>query len=202
MHGQHDADLGPGDLRQSGDLALGVHAHLEDRDLVLRREVQQRHRQTGLAVQVALVAQDAQGARQDIGRDLLRNRLAGRAGDPDDADARSGTPPGSQLLQCGQRVRDLHDRHAPSGGNLYRTLDQQDSRPGSNGLGHESMAVVALASQRDEAATRDDVARIDRGGGEGGDARRPEESAAGGGQEVVEPYRGWHAAPGRGFGRV
>ena len=44
-----------------------------------------------------------------------------------------------------------------------------------------------LALECDEATAGNDIARVNRGGGEGGDARRPEETGPGGSQEVVEP---------------
>jgi len=64
---QHDAHLGTGDLGQARDLALGVHAHLEDAGLVRRLEVEERHRQAGLAVEVALVAQHGHHRRPPAG---------------------------------------------------------------------------------------------------------------------------------------
>ena len=60
MHGQHHANLRPRDLGQARDLADGVHAHLQHRDLVLSLEPQQGHGQAALAVEVALVAQHIQ----------------------------------------------------------------------------------------------------------------------------------------------
>ena len=201
VHGEDHSHLWAGDLGEAGDLPLGVHAHLEHRHLVPRLEVEERHRQAGLAVEVALVAQDAQGSGQDVGHDLLGDRLAGRAGDADHPHARPAPPPGGDLLEREERVWHLHDRHSLPG-SVDRTVDQRDRRAASDRLRHEAMTVGSLAPQRDEAAAGDDVAGVNSGGGEGGDPCRPDEVAAGGGQEVYEPDRRWHAAPWRGFRRV
>ena len=154
MHGQHDADLGAGDLGQPGDLALGVHAHLQHGHLVRGLEPQQRHRQAGLGVEVALVAQHAERPRQDVGHDLLGHRLAGRAGDADHPHRRTAAPPGRQLLQRLQAVRDLHDgrlrRRSTSTGRSTRAT----AAPLRSASADEAVAVDALTPQGHEAATR------------------------------------------------
>ena len=79
VDGQHDTDLGLGDLGQARDLPGGVHPHLEHGRLVRRIEAEQGHRQAALGVEVALAAERAQPAGEDVGDDLLGEGLAGRA---------------------------------------------------------------------------------------------------------------------------
>ena len=62
-----------------------------------------------------------------------------------------------------------------------------EEHAGAHRIGCVQMAVRSLAPERDEATSRNDIARVNRGGGEGGDARRPEEAGPGGSQEIVEP---------------
>jgi len=66
-------------------------------------------------------------------------------------------------------------------------FDQEDRGAGADGIGCEAVAIRALAAKRDKETARNDIARVNRGGGEGGDARRPEEAGPGGSQEIVEP---------------
>jgi len=76
--------------------------------------------------------------------------------------------------------------HFLAGGKLHRALHDHHRGAGPDRIGDETVTVGPLAGEGDEAAARDDMARVNRGAGEGGDARRPEETGAGGGQEVVE----------------
>ena len=57
------------------------------------------------------------------------------------------------------------------GRELDRTLDEQDRGAGAHRVGREAMSIGPLAGQGNEATARDDVARVNRGGGEGGDPR-------------------------------
>ena len=96
------------------------------RHLVRRLELEERHRQAGLAVEVALVAEDAEGPGEDVGHDLLGDRLAGRAGDADHAHARPRAPPGGHLLE-GERADRRPARtatSAPAGSSTGRSTMQ------------------------------------------------------------------------------
>jgi hypothetical protein len=202
MHGQHHADLGPRDLGQPRDLSLRVHAHLEHRHFVRRLQAQQRHRQAGLRVQVALVAQHVTSPGQHVGDHLLGDRLAGRSGDAHHACRSAATPPGGQLLQPDERVLHLHHGHGRLRLDRHRAVHHDHRRTAADRLVHVPMPIDSLTGQRYEAAARNDVPRIDGCGAERGDGGWSEESATGGGQEVIEAYRRGHSATCDWFDRV
>ncbi len=169
VHGEHDADLGPRDLREPRDLADRVHAHLEDGGLVRGLQPKQGHRQPGLGVEVALVAERDQRARQDVGRDLLRDRLARRAGDADDAHRVPRPPPGGEVLEGAKRVRhdDLGDV-AQVIGEVDLPLDERCGGTRTEGVGDECVAVGALARKGDEDGSGGHATRVDRRAGDRG----------------------------------
>ena len=65
-------------------------------------------------------------------------------------------------------------------------LDEQDRGAGAHRVGREAMSIGALPAQGNEATARNDVARVNRGGGEGGDPRRAQQTGPGGSHEIVE----------------
>ena len=79
---------------QLGDLADPAHAHLADDDLGVGLDPRQRQRQADLVVVPALGRDGLRVRPAHRGEDVLRRRLAGRAGDPDDA-GRAPTPHGA-----------------------------------------------------------------------------------------------------------
>ena len=79
----HDADPGPADPGEVGDLALDVHAHLEDGRLVLRTEPQDGQWEPDLVVLVALVLERPEAGREDRRDRLLGRGLGDAPGDPD-----------------------------------------------------------------------------------------------------------------------
>ena len=205
MHGQHDADLGSGDLREPRDLTDGVHAHLEDGRLVRGLEPKQGHRQPGLGVEVPLVPQRGELAREDVGGDLLGDRLARGTGDADDAHRMARPPPGGQVLEGAERVR--HDDLgcvAQVGGEVNGSLDEHCGGAGSERVGDERVSIGSLAGKRDEDGPGADAARVDRRTGDRGRGRRsgPREPAAGGAEHVLEADRWRHTHPAADFGRV
>ncbi len=200
VHGQHHADLRLGNLRQPGDLALGVHAHLEHGDLVVRLEAEQRDRQARLGVQVALVPQHPMRAGQDVGHDLLGDRLAGRSGDADDAHRRLTPDRGGQLLQGEQRIGDLDERGARWRGN--RPLDERRRGTSTEGVGYEAMPVGPLPPKRHEEAAGDDGARVDDDEAERGRLGGAEQAAPGDRQELLDRNRRRHTNPCAGWRRV
>jgi hypothetical protein len=87
-------NVGPGDRAQLGDLAEPAHAHLADDDLRFLVDPRQGQRKADLVV-VSALRGDRLRMRPTHGReDVLRRRLARRAGDPDDA-GRAARPHGS-----------------------------------------------------------------------------------------------------------
>ena len=71
QHGGDDADPGPGEARQLGDLAAGVHAHLEHGADVVAPQAEEGQRQSDLVVLVAFAPERSTATRQDGGDGLL-----------------------------------------------------------------------------------------------------------------------------------
>ena len=95
-----DTPVGRSDPAQRGNFSCRRHAHLDDRDLVLRRKLQKLQRQTKVVVQVALRLQHAK-LRCQYGRNrFLGGRFAGRAGYGDDPFAPMAAYGRSERLQC------------------------------------------------------------------------------------------------------
>ncbi len=196
---------GRGDLREPRDLTDRVHAHLEDGRLVRGLEPKQGHRQPGLGVEVPLVPERDELAREDVGGDLLGDRLARGAGDADDAHRVARPPPGGKVLEGAERVR--HDDLgcvAQVGGEVNGSLDEHRGGAGSERVGDERVAVGSLAGKGDEDGPGADAARVDRRTGDRGRGRRsgPLEPAAGGAEHVLEADRWRHTHPAADFGRV
>ena len=78
-------DLGPCDFAEGSDLAVPPHRELEDADLRVQLEAAQRQRHADLVVVARLGGDRARGGHAEGGEDVLRRRLAHRAGDADDA---------------------------------------------------------------------------------------------------------------------
>jgi hypothetical protein len=83
-HVRDDADLRPGDPAQLGDLAEAAHRELEDAHLRVVLEPAQREWHSDLVVEARLGGDRARDGRAECSEDVLRRRLAHRAGDPDD----------------------------------------------------------------------------------------------------------------------
>ena len=195
MHRQHHAHLGARDLGQAGDLALGVHAHLEHRHLVRRLEAQQGHGQAGLGVQVALVAQHRARARQHVGHDLLGDRLAGRAGDPGHAHRRTAAPPGGELLQRGERVGTWTSASScPAGASTGRstraTRRAVARRPRPRSAWPSTRSPRSATNRLPGVTCRESTAAVVKEVTVVGPRRRPPVAAS----EVIEADRWWHSA--------
>ena len=74
--------------RERREIARLRYPHLADHPLGRARQVHDRQREADLAVLVARRLLDGEAAREDRRRELLRRRLAGRAGDRGQAEAR------------------------------------------------------------------------------------------------------------------
>ena len=75
------ADVRPRERREPGDLPEPAHPHLDDAELRVGLEPAQRQRHAELVVVVALRGDRPQVRRAERGEDVLRRRLARRAGD-------------------------------------------------------------------------------------------------------------------------
>ena len=202
MHCQDDADLGAGDLGKASDLAGGVHAHLEYRRLVIGLQAEEGHRQSGLRVEIALVAKRLHRPREDVGRDLLGDRLARRPRDADDSNRMPSTPPAREVAESDEGVTDHDHGSIEIGRQVDRVVDEGGRCAGPQGLFHEPVAIHPFSSERHVAAERAHATRVDAGADDGIDRCGPEEPAAGGGQEVVEADRGRHANHAADYRRV
>ena len=85
-------DIGLGDAHQRADLPGVVHAQLDDRNLRLPPQLDERRRQPDVVVEVPAVADHAVPRLEKLTRHFLRRRLPGAAGDGDDTS--SPTPAG------------------------------------------------------------------------------------------------------------
>ena len=80
-----DADLGPGELGELGDLAEAAHRQLQDADLGVLFEAAESERHADLVVEAGLCRDRVRRRTGQRGEDVLRRRLPHRARDGDDA---------------------------------------------------------------------------------------------------------------------
>jgi hypothetical protein len=162
--GDH-APVGRGDQGQGGDLAGVVHAHLDDRDLVLGFEAQQLQGQAEAVVEIALRLEHVELCAQGRGNRFLGGGLAGRAGDGHHALAPSAANVRGQGLQRAERIFGDEQRHGQRGVGQRGHSRARDHRGHSSAFhcgGHKVVAVVALAAHREEELARGDGARVNR----------------------------------------
>ena len=128
------ADVGPhadvwfGNADERADLALVVHAEFDDGDVRPVDELEQRQGQPDVVIEISAISKDAVTRGKELGRDFLGRRLAGAAGDRDDARSRPDVErTRARCLERPQRVGDEnHGRRAEVRG---RHLGQDDTRP-------------------------------------------------------------------------
>ena len=109
-----DAPVGRGDACEGGDFAGVVHAHLDDRNLVLGFEAQQLQGQAKGVVEIADGFEDVEFCAERGGDGFFGGGFAGRAGDGDDALAPLAAHMRGQSLQGDQRVFGDEQRHGES----------------------------------------------------------------------------------------
>ena len=129
--GDH-APVGRGDASQGGDLAGVVHAHLDDRDLVLGLEAQQLQRKPEGVVEIALRFEHVELCAEGRGNGLLGRGFSCRPGNSHHAAAPAAAEMRGEGLQSKKRVFCDKQRHGKHGVG-------QSSGPGArNNGGHGS----------------------------------------------------------------
>ena len=99
------ADVRLGDRGQLGDLPGAAHPHLQDERLGAGRSAEHDERQADLGVVVERTDDGAHLRAEHRADDVLRRRLAGRAGDRDHPGAERAAPGASEPVQREERVR-------------------------------------------------------------------------------------------------
>ena len=174
---------GPYHLAQIADLAEVVHAGLNDGGLMLRREVQQRHRRADGVVEVGLGLQRGKPLAQHGGDHLLGGGLSGAAGDLHHGNIKLRPIPRRQRLQRFQRVGHLNvELVFQQGGGLFRC--QAACRAALQRRVQIVVAVEPFAHQRDEQRPVGDTAAV---GGDLGHHRAAllQQRAAHGGAQLL-----------------
>jgi hypothetical protein len=97
------ATVWSGDGAEVANLAGVIRAHFDDGHLVRLREAKQRKGYADVVVEVALGAERAETSSEDGGHELLRRRLAVRAGDADDGRAER------LAMQSGEALQGIED---------------------------------------------------------------------------------------------
>ena len=170
------ADVGPhadvrlGDADQRADFAGVIHAQLDDRDVRLVPQLEQRERQADVVVEIPLVPEHAVPRAQELRRHFLRRGLAGAAGDRHDS-ARRRRRRTSRATSCSATVvsvdADEHRavRRAIAAARLTSSgqrVDQHSRRAACERVGDELVAVEPLAANGDEEVARGQRPRVDR----------------------------------------
>ena len=178
-HVGDNGDIGPHQSAQIAYLAKVVHARLDDRSLVLRRQVQQSQRRADVVVVVGLSLQGIVPLGQDGGHHLLGRGLAGGAGDLHHGQSEAAAIPGSQGAQGQTGV--LHQHVGLMGQQLVWTAGRQAAlcAAGEGGV-NIGVAVEALAGQGDKQLARRDGAAVGGDAGNGGGAVLQHRTAHGG----------------------
>ena len=125
---------------------------------------EQLQRQPDLGVEVRAAGGDRAVRRDQRGDQVLRRRLADRAGDRDHVRAERAPPAAGERAERLQRPLGREHRAAAGRrGGLARPRRRREHAPGPGAqrAGGEPPAVHALAGQRDEQVTRLDRARVD-----------------------------------------
>ena len=125
-----DADVRLGDLGELGDLAAAAHRQLEHERLGAARRAEDRQRQADLGVEVLLAGDDPPVLAQHRREQVLRRRLARRAGDRDDLRAELAPPCARQPLQGGERVVGGDDDADRRAARVAHVLRRDDDAPG------------------------------------------------------------------------
>ena len=178
--------------RQAGDLARMVHAHLDHTHAVRIAEPQQRERHADVVVEVAPRGKGslcAQVRHQNGGDHFLGRGLAVAAGDGNQRALETTTPAARQRTQRTAGIGHPQRGHANA---LGEHFGQHGGRTGVDGSVNESMAIEAVAAQRDVQVTGAYGARI---GGDAGEALGAVAEHRDIGQPLVDGAQIKHGAP-------
>ncbi len=187
-----DADVGVCDLRERGDLARVVHAELEDGDLRVSGDAQQREGQAPVIVEVALRAGDCEACAERRFCQAPGRRLPARARDRDDLQVATCPLVLRERAESGGRV--LAADHGGVRGRLDGVGDDERGRAGLGRVGGEAVPIEARAADREEDVTFRDGAGVDRHA-VGVRAACGDERAAHGGRELRAVARDHAGSP-------
>ena len=102
----HHADLRLRDFRQRANLAGVRHAHFDDRNVVLRFQLQEHERQAEMIIEVAFGLEHAEARAKNMRDGFFGRRFPCGAGDADQRLAPDFAHRGGQRLQRNQRIVD------------------------------------------------------------------------------------------------
>ena len=173
-----DTEIGPREGAELGDLARPAHRQLEDADLGVGLEPSQRQRDADLVVETLLGGDRTCSRPADRTQDVLRRRLAHRAGDADDAGAAAVTEGSAERSERSEAVLGHHRRRRPA-----RERVPDELRAGGVD-GHEQVA-------------RLDAPRVDLHAGDLAGSGRGLEPAGAEAGDLVERERDHALAPSR-----
>ena len=177
---------------QTGDLARMVHAHLDHTHAVGITQAQQRERDTDVVVEVAARGKGSlctQVGHQNGGDHFLGRGLAVAAGDGNQRALETTAPAARQRPQRTAGIGHPQRGHANA---LGERFGQHGSCTGVDGGVNESMAIEAIAVQRDVQVTGAHGARI---GGNAGEALGAAAEHRDVGQPLVDGAQIKHGAP-------
>ena len=177
--------------RQRRDLAGVIHADLDHGKARCGRHARQRQRHTPVVVEGLLRRVHAAGLRQAGAQHLLGARLAGAAGDRDDARLalKPRTRGPADALQRAQRIVDADQRAIARRARIASRA--RGSRRAARERGRHEVVPVALGLQRHEHLAGRQRARVD---GEAGHrtAAAPSAVAARSRDQIVPAPERWH----------
>ena len=168
---RHNANVWRSNGCKLCDLPQPAHADLDDGGGILCRYAEQCQRQPDFVVVVRRRPADRTAPRKDGGRQILRRRLAIRAGDRNNGNREFHAPSMRDVLICLERV--LGHENSPSF--LFQRLlhrlgdrrtDQNSCRALAEGIRGEVRTVEMLPAQSDEQIPRRDPPRICRNVGD------------------------------------
>ena len=148
-----DRDVGLCDADQIVDLPQVVHAHLQDRDLVIRVQAQHRHRKAEMIVEIARCLQRSVFSRKDGGDHILGRGLSHAPGHGYHRDPQFAAVISRQVAhglgRIGHQDAEFSCRYS-----FGRSADKTSLRACLHGAGHKAVRVHALADDGDKKVAR------------------------------------------------
>ena len=155
---EHDADGGRRHAGQLADFAGTRHGVLHDQHPITRIHLENRHRDTGVSVEVALTLVHPLPASQKMGDQVLRRGLSGTPGDRHDGKGAAAKPFGGHVEEGLAGIVD-EDYGGPIGP-LRWPLAKHAGGAALDRLRNEDVPIVMLPPERHEEPTRFDFARV------------------------------------------